>query len=140
MGTAYGRSSCARDVEVAPMATVALDSESFDTTIETNDIVLVDFWASWCGPCRAFAPVFDNAAATHPDVVFAKVDTEAESELAARFGIMSIPTLMAFREGVLLYAQPGALPAPSLEQLIGKVKELDMDQVRTEMAAASNGR
>lgn len=122
------------------MATVALDSESFDTTIETNDIVLVDFWASWCGPCRTFAPVFDNAAATHPDVVFAKVDTEAESELAARFGIMSIPTLMAFREGVLLYAQPGALPAPSLELLIGKVKELDMDQVRSEMAAASNGR
>ena len=122
------------------MATVALDSESFDTTIETNDIVLVDFWASWCGPCRTFAPVFDNAAATHPDVVFAKVDTEAESELAARFGIMSIPTLMAFREGVLLYAQPGALPAPSLELLIGKVKELDMDQVRAEMAAPSNGR
>ena len=120
------------------MATVALDSESFDTTIETNDIVLVDFWAAWCGPCRAFAPVFEKAAESHPDVVFAKVDTEAESELAARFGIMSIPTLMAFREGVLLYAQPGALPAPSLEMLVGKVKELDMDQVRTEIAAAAN--
>jgi thioredoxin 1 len=112
------------------MATVAVGKEDFDATVASNDVVLVDFWAGWCGPCRMFAPVYEAAAEAHGDVVFTKVDTEAEQELAARFGIMSIPTLMAFREQVLLYAQPGALSAAALEELIGKVKALDMDEVR----------
>ncbi|HLI53677.1 MAG TPA: thioredoxin family protein, partial [Acidimicrobiales bacterium] len=95
-------------------------------------------WASWCGPCRAFAPVFEQASAAHPDLTFAKVDTEAEQELAARFGIMSIPTLMVFRDQILVYAQPGALPAPVLEQLITKVEDLDMDEVRRQVAEAEH--
>ncbi len=115
------------------MATVALNKDSFEDTVESNDVVLVDFWASWCGPCRMFAPIFETASEEHSDIVFAKVDTEAEQELAARFGIMSIPTLMAFRDNVLLYAQPGTLPAPALEELITKVQGLDMDEVRREI-------
>ena len=116
------------------MATLTLGRDNFDEVIASNDIVLVDFWAAWCGPCRMFAPVFEQASKEHGDVVFAKVDTEAEQELAASFRIMSIPTLMAFRDQVLLYAQPGALPAEGLADLISKIKDLDMDEVRRVIA------
>jgi thioredoxin 1 len=117
------------------MATVTATSDNFRDLILENDIVLVDFWAAWCGPCRMFAPVFEKASETHGDVTFAKVDTEAEQSLAGAAGITSIPTLMAFREGVLVFAQPGALPAPALEQVIVAVKDLNMDEVRAEIAA-----
>ena len=115
------------------VATVALHKGNFDETVSANDVVLVDFWASWCDPCRVFSPVFEAASEHHTDIVFAKVDTDAEQELAAEFGIMSIPTLMAFRDQVLLYAQAGALPASALEKLIGTIKALDMDDVRPEV-------
>ena len=116
------------------MATITLTSENFEEIVSTNAIVLVDFWASWCGPCRMFAPVFESASEQHPDVVFAKVNTETEQELAQAFGIMSIPTLMVFRDQVVLYSQPGALPAASLEGLIGQVGAVDIDKVHRTIA------
>jgi thioredoxin 1 len=116
------------------MSSTALTASTFQDTVSRDGIVLVDFWAGWCGPCRAFAPVFEAAAERHSDIVFGKVDTEAEQELAAAAGIRSIPTLMAFRDGVLVFAQPGALPAEALEELVTAVRGLDMDQVRADLA------
>jgi thioredoxin 1 len=118
------------------MATVTLTADAFEQSVLQDGIVLVDWWASWCGPCRMFAPVFEAASETHSDVVFGKVDTEAEQALAAAAGLTSIPTLMAFRDGILVFRQPGALPAPALEQVISAVRELDMDEVRAQVAAA----
>ncbi len=118
------------------MATVNLSLSTFEETIKNNDIVLIDFWAAWCGPCRSFAPVYEKASESNSDIVFAKVDTEDQPELAGSFQIMSIPTLMAFRDQVLLYSQPGALPATALASLIEQIRALDMDEVRQKISEA----
>ena len=115
------------------MATVNLKSAEFEGVISKPGMVIVDFWAAWCGPCRQFAPVFEAASEKYPEIVFAKVDTDAEQEISAAVGISSIPTLMIFKDGILIFNQPGALPAPALEEIISKVNELDMDGVRAEI-------
>jgi len=117
------------------MATVNLTSEDFETTVLEPGIVLVDFWAEWCGPCKQFGPIFEEASNTNSDITFAKVDTEDQQALAGAAGITSIPTLMAFRDGVLVFSQPGALPAPALSQVIDAVRGLDMDDVHKQIAA-----
>lgn len=116
------------------MATIALSKENFNETIAENDTVIIDFWAAWCGPCRSFAPTFEDASQQHDDIVFAKVDTEDQQELAGALGIRSIPTLMVFRDQILLYNEAGALPPPAFSDLIGQVKALDMDDVRRQIA------
>jgi thioredoxin 1 len=116
------------------MSTIALTTDTFEGTVTKPGITLVDWWASWCGPCRMFAPVFQAASEQHPDITFGKIDTEDQPELSAAARISSIPTLMAFRDGILVFSQPGALPAAALEQLIQAVRDLDMDQVRADLA------
>jgi thioredoxin 1 len=116
------------------MSTIALTEETFEDTVTKDGITLVDWWASWCGPCRMFAPVFQEASEKHPDITFGKIDTEDQQRLAGAARITSIPTLMAFRDGILVFSQPGALPATALEQVIQAVRDLDMDDVRSQLA------
>lgn len=121
------------------MSTLDLTQENFESTVLENDFVIIDFWAPWCGPCRAFAPTYDQVSENHPDIIFAKVNTEVEQAIAGSFQIRSIPTLMVFREKVIVYSQPGSLPASALEDLIAKVRELDMVQVHKEIAEEQAG-
>ncbi len=121
------------------MSTVTITKENFDETISNNGMVILDFWASWCGPCKSFAPVFEATSEKHPDVVFAKINTEEQQELAASFQIRSIPTLMIFRDKIIIFSQPGALPGAAFEDLVAKAKALDMDMVRRDIAAKKTG-
>ncbi len=120
------------------MSTTDLTQATFEETVSGDGIVLVDLWAEWCGPCKAFAPVFEKVSEAHPEITFGKVDTEAEQELAGALGVMSIPTLMVFRDGILLFNQAGALPEAALEDLVSQAEQLDMDEVRKELAEAGN--
>ena len=119
------------------MSTTNLTLDSFESTVTSEGITIVDFWAEWCGPCKMFGPIFEEVADSNPDVTFAKVDTEAEQQLAGSLGIMSIPTVMIFRDGIQLFAQPGALPKAALEDLLGQVRNLDMDEIRAQLAEES---
>ena len=121
------------------MATTTLNMENFEATVTADGITFVDFWAEWCGPCKMFGPIFEETSEENPDVTFAKVDTEAEQQLAGSLGIMSIPTLMIFRDGIQLFSQPGALPKSALDDLLRQVRELDMDEIRKELAEQNAG-
>ncbi|MBN2412222.1 thioredoxin [candidate division KSB1 bacterium] len=121
------------------MSTVNLKMNELENTLENNEIVLIDFWAEWCGPCRIFGPTFEKVSEKHPDIAFTKVNTEKEQELAAAFGIQSIPTLAIFRDKILLYKQPGALPEAGLEDIIKQVRELDMEKIREEVEKSNDG-